>query len=162
MMLSETIVSSQLDLDYNRRGKLSPRQLEKLIRQEVFLHCLTFIFLCMGLIFVLAAVIDVRPPFMERYCLILFAMPLFAFVVRSYRYAFSFAEVVEKVQGVLDKVVDASDPDSGSLWQMRVRPHTFITTDSAVAAGLQENEEYIFYFALHRKTKVLLAWERLT
>jgi hypothetical protein len=161
-MATQTIVSSQLDLEYNRRGQLSPHQREKLVRQAVSLHCFSFIVLCIGLIFVVVAVTDTRPPFMERYCLILFALPLFAFVVRLYRSPYPFPEVVEKVQGVLDKLVEESVPESGSLWRLRVRSHSFITTDNVVAADLRVNEEYVFYFAMHGKAKVLLAWERLS
>jgi hypothetical protein len=160
-MATQTIVSSQLDLEYNRRGQLSPQQRTKFERREVLYHLISIFMLFLGVLFVLVGLFDTRPSLLERIIAILFAIPFFALVVRSYRYPFSPPEVVEKIQGVLDDMRDVSAPESGPLWELHVGPHIFNISDTALAAGLDVNAEYIFYYAAHRHQKVLLAWERL-
>src|SRR5687767_11616729 len=98
IMASQTLVSSELDLEYNRYGRLSPEQRAKLERREVLYHLISIFVIGVGVMFVLVGLFDNRPPLLEKFVAILFATPFLAVGVRFYLKPLPFPEGVQKVQ----------------------------------------------------------------
>ena len=159
-MLSEPIVSNYLDIEYNRNGRLSPRQRAEFEHKELLYHLINIAVLVLGMAILLIGLLNNDFDLTEKFLTILFALPFFIVEARFYLPPSPFPDRVEKIQGVLEYLHDCGVPETGAVWEIHVRAHIFYTSDQNMAQDLQLKAEHIFYYVIHRRQEVLLAWEQ--